>query len=53
MTVLLPAIVPAQAIAAIFAGRGGKATSDAKRVSAQENSRRGGRPRKAGKVDAV
>ena len=53
VTALLPAMLPARAIAAIFAGRGGKATSDAKRISAQKNGRRGGRPRKAGKVAAV
>ena len=53
MTALLPAMLPARAIAAIFAGRGGKATSAAKRSSAQENGRRGGRPRKAGKVAVV
>lgn len=53
MTALLPAILPARAIAAIFAGRGGKATSDAKRSSAQENGRRGGRPRRAGKAAVV
>lgn len=53
MTALLPAMLPARAIAAIFAGRGGKATSDAKWSSAQQNGRRGGRPRKAGKVAVV
>ena len=53
MTALLPAMLPARAIAAIFAGRGGKVTSDAKRSSAQENGRRGGRPRKVMKAAAV
>ena len=53
MSALLPAMLPARAIAAIFAGRGGKVTSDAKRSSAQENGRRGGRPRKAMKAAAV
>ncbi len=33
--------------AAIFASRGGKVISDAKRSSAQANGRKGGRPRKA------
>jgi hypothetical protein len=47
MTAILPAILPARAVAAIFASRGGKATSDAKRSSAQTNGRKGGRPRKA------
>jgi hypothetical protein len=47
MTAILPAILPARAMAAIFASRGGKATSDAKRSSAQTNGRKGGRPRKA------
>ena len=53
MSALLPAMLPARAIAAIFAGRGGKVTSDAKRSSAQENGRRGGRPRKVMKAAAV
>ena len=47
MTAILPAILPARAVAAIFASRGGKATSDAKRSSTQTNGRKGGRPRKA------
>ena len=50
MTAILPAMLPTRAVAAIFASRGGRATSEAKRSSAQENGRRGGRPRKAGKV---
>ena len=52
MTAILPAMLPTGAIATIFASRGGRATSDAKRSSAQENGRRGGRPRKAGKAAA-
>jgi hypothetical protein len=43
---LLPAMLPSQVIAAIFASRGGQSTSAAKRQSAQENGRKGGRPRK-------
>jgi hypothetical protein len=50
MTAILPAMLPTKTIAAIFASRGGRATSDAKRSSAQENGRRGGRPSKAGKA---
>jgi Protein of unknown function (DUF2442) len=50
MTAILPAMLPTRTVAAIFASRGGRATSEAKRSSAQENGRRGGRPRKAGKA---
>jgi hypothetical protein len=50
MTALLPAMLPKKTIAAIFASRGGKATSGAKRSSAQKNGRRGGRPRKTAKA---
>jgi hypothetical protein len=50
MTAILPAMLPTRTVAAIFASRGGRATSDAKRSSAQENGRRGGRPRKTGKA---
>lgn len=52
MTAVLPAMLPSRTVAAIFASRGGRATSDAKRSSARENGRRGGRPRKSGKVVA-
>jgi hypothetical protein len=52
MTAILPAMLPARAMAAIFASRGGKATSDAKRSSAQVNGRKGGRPRKTAKTEA-
>lgn len=45
MTAILPAMLPPRAVAAIFASRGGKATSEAKRSSAQVNGRKGGRPR--------
>jgi hypothetical protein len=50
MLAILPAMLPTRTIAGIFASRGGKATSDAKRSSAQENGRRGGRPRKVKKA---
>jgi hypothetical protein len=50
MTAILPAMLPTKTIAAIFASRGGRATSDAKRSSAQKNGRRGGRPSKPKKV---
>jgi hypothetical protein len=43
---LLPAMLPSGVIAAVFASRGGQSTSAAKRRSAQENGRKGGRPRK-------
>jgi hypothetical protein len=47
MTAILPAMLPTRTVAAISAGRGGRATSEAKRSSAQQNGRRSGRPRKA------
>jgi hypothetical protein len=53
MTAILPAMLPPRAMAAIFASRGGKATSDAKRSSAQANGRKGGRPRKGAKTEAA
>ena len=53
MTAILPAMLPTRTAAAIFASRGGKAISAAKRSSAQENGRRGGRPRKSGKTAAA
>jgi hypothetical protein len=53
MTAILPAMLPSRTIASIFASRGGSATSDAKRSSAQTNGRKGGRPSKAGKVVAA
>jgi len=45
MTAILPAMLPPRAVAAIFASRSGRATSEAKRSSAQANGRKGGRPR--------
>lgn len=53
MTAILPAMLPSRTVAAIFASRGGRATSEAKRSSAQENGRRGGRPRKTAKTKAA
>lgn len=53
ITAILPAMLPPRAVAAIFARRGGKATSEAKRGSAQANGRKGGRPRKAAKTEAA
>ena len=53
LSAVLTAMLPPRAIAAIFASRGGKATSEAKRISAQENGRRGGRPRKKAKTKAA
>jgi len=44
MTALLPAMLPARALAAVFASRGGRATTPAKRRSARANGQRGGRP---------
>lgn len=53
LTALLPAMLPTRTVAAIFASRGGRATSDAKRSSAQENGRKGGRPRKSARTPAL
>jgi hypothetical protein len=46
MATVLPAMLPTRAVAALFGRRGGQATSEAKRQSAQRNGRAGGRPRK-------
>ena len=53
LTAVLPAMLPPHTVAAMFASRGGKATSEAKRSSAQANGRKGGRPRKAGRTEAA
>lgn len=44
---VLPALLPEAALTSIFARRGGQATSEAKRASAQANGKKGGRPRKS------
>jgi hypothetical protein len=43
----LPGMVSARTLAAIFAGRGGRVTSDVKRSTARANGRKRRRPRKA------
>jgi hypothetical protein len=53
MTAVLPAMLPSHTVAAIFASRGGKVTSNAKRSSAQANGRKGGRPRKAARAQVA
>jgi hypothetical protein len=53
MAEVLPAMLPPRAVAAMFASRGGKATSDAKQSSARANGRKGGRPRKTAKTEAA
>ncbi|HTW52547.1 MAG TPA: DUF2442 domain-containing protein [Stellaceae bacterium] len=53
MTAILPAMLPPRAVAAIFASRGGRATSEVKRSSAQANGRKGGRPRNPAKTEAT
>lgn len=53
LTALLPAMLPTRTVAAIFASRGGRATSDAKRSSSQESGRKGGRPRKSARTPAL
>jgi hypothetical protein len=50
MMAVLPAMVPARTVAALFASRGGKATSSAKQRSARANGRKGGRPSKSGPI---
>jgi hypothetical protein len=52
LTAILPAMLPSRTVAAIFASRGGQATSRAKRISSKVNGRKGGRPRKRTAADA-
>ena len=47
LTAVLPAMLPPRTLATIFASRGGRATSEAKRQSSQMNGRKGGRPKKS------
>ena len=51
LTAILPAMLPSRTVAAIFASRGGQATSRAKRLSSKVNGRKGGRPRKRTTAD--
>lgn len=51
LTAILPAMLPSRTVAAIFASRGGQATSRAKRLSSKVNGRKGGRPRKRATAD--
>jgi len=49
----LPGMLSTRTLAAIFASRGGRATSDVKRSTAQANGRKGGRPRKTAETEAA
>jgi hypothetical protein len=49
----LPGMLSTKTLAAIFASRGGRVKSDAKRNTAQANGRKGGRPRKAAETEAA
>jgi hypothetical protein len=53
LTAILPAMLPSRSVAAIFASRGGQATSRAKRKSSRANGRMGGRPRKRSSTKVV
>jgi hypothetical protein len=53
LTAILPAMLPSQPVAAVFASRGGQATSRAKRKSSRANGRKGGRPRKKTSSEVV
>jgi hypothetical protein len=53
LTAILPAMLPSQSVAAVFASRGGQATSRAKRKSSRANGRKGGRPRKKTSTEVV
>ena len=53
LTAILPAMLPSRTVAAIFASRGGQATSSAKRLSSKVNGRKGGRPRKRKAADVT
>jgi hypothetical protein len=47
LAAVLPALLPEAALASLFARRGGRVISEAKRASAQLNGKKGGRPRKS------
>ncbi len=49
----LPGLLSTRTLAAIFASRGGRATSDVKRSTAQANGRKGGRPRKTAETEVA
>jgi len=53
LTAILPAMLPSRTVAAIFASRGGQATSRAKRLSSKVNGGKGGRPRKRATADVT
>jgi hypothetical protein len=53
LAAILPAMLPTRIVAAIFASRGGHATSREKRISSQANGRKGGRPRKKASADVT
>jgi hypothetical protein len=53
LTAILPAMLPSRSVEAIFASRGGQATSRAKRKSSRANGRKGGRPRKKTSTEVV
>jgi len=54
LTAILPAMLPSRSIAAaIFASRGGQATSREKRKSSRTNGRMGGRPRNKSSSEVV
>jgi hypothetical protein len=53
LTAILPAMLPSRSVAALFASRGGQATSRVKRKSSRVNGRKGGRPRKKTSTEVI
>src|ERR1700721_1689643 len=53
LTAILPAMLPSRSIAAIFASRGGQATSRENGKSSRTKGRKGGRPRKKKSPEVV